>query len=632
MRAPSGILRASRSQRRAPLVDAGPLGADMTEDLRSQVESLEEIAGFLSHVEAFETLSGDQLGRLAAAVTHRQVVAGETMIVEGGPPTRQLYVLRDGSLDLLRRDSLVTVMTAGELLGYPSLLTGTAPAFTVRARSDCALYCIPGDLGVELLSREDGVRWLATTQRDALLYAARSLSPLPEVQTLPVTSVMRGTPRVCDAETTIHEAAKFMHSDGRSAILVRARDGLGIVTDVDLREKVVVGRVSRDAPVSAIMSAPVHTIGADTLAAEASITMLAHGVRHLPVLDGDGGVVGIVSAGDLMSLEARNPFALRHSLQSAGEEDELVAAAGDVPKLFVDLFDARLEASVICRVLTVLHDTMTARLLDLAFARRGAPPVDYAWLVFGSAARNEFTLASDQDNGLAYADTDDPAVGEYFGRVAQDVNAGLARCGIEADPHGVLAGGDIWHRTLTSWKRVFSIFLDGDDVKLVLNASVCFDYRQAAGRLYVTQALTDLMREAPEHRPFMQCLARLGTDFHPSVSGFRQKLDRMVDIKQGGLVPIQNLARYHALAHGITIQATLDRLAAICKVDAEGAECDRTLREAYLTLKQLQLEHHAEAVRAGKKPDNVIDTDALRPLTRANLQEALRAVAAAQNH
>ena len=386
----------------------------MTEDRRSRVESLEEIAGFLSHVEAFETLSGDQLVCLAAALTPKLVATGETMIVEGGPPTRQLYVLRDGSLDLLRRDSLVTVMTAGELLGYPSLLTGTAPAFTVRARSDCALYCIPGDLGVELLSREDGVRWLATTQRDALLYAARSLSPLPEVQTLPVTSVMRGAPQVCEAETTIHEAAGFMNSDGRSAILVRARDGLGIVTDVDLREKVVVGRVSRDAPVSAIMSAPVHTISADTLAAEASIAMLAHGVRHLPVLDGDGGVVGIVSAGDLMSLEARNPFALRHSLQSAGDEDELVAAAADVPKLFLDLFDARLEASVICRVLTVLHDTMTARLLDLAFARRGAPPVDYAWLVFGSAARNEFTLASDQDNGLAYADTDDPAVDEYF--------------------------------------------------------------------------------------------------------------------------------------------------------------------------------------------------------------------------
>jgi CBS domain-containing protein len=249
----------------------------------------------------------------------------------------------------------------------------------------------------------------------------------------------------------------------------------------------------------------------------------------------------------------------------------------------------------------------------------------------GSAARNEFTLASDQDNGLAYADTDDPAVGAYFGRVAQDVNAGLARCGVEADSHGVLAGGEIWHRTLASWKRLFSAFLDAEETKLVLNASVCFGYRQAAGQLYVTQALTDILREAPAHPPFMHCLAQLDSGYRPQVSGFRQKLDRLVDVKRGALLPIQDLARYHALARGITIQATLERLAAVCEVDAEGAECDRTLREAYLTIKQLQLEHHAAAVREGRQPDSVIDTDALRPLTRANLQEALRAVAAAQS-
>ena len=328
----------------------------MTEDPDSHGESLEEIATFLAGVEAFKTLSPDQLSRVAAAVTHRSVPAGEAMIVEGGLPGTQLFVLRDGTLDLLRRESLVTVMTAGELLGYPSLLTGTAPAFTVRARSDCALYCIPGDLGIELLSREDGVRWLATTQRDALLYAARSLSPLPEVQTLPVTSVVRGTPRLCDPDTPISEVARTMIAESRSAILVRARDGLGIVTDVDLREKVVAGGVSRDAPVSAIMSAPVHTIGADTLAAEASIAMLTYGVSHLPVLADDGTVVGIVSAGDLMTLEARSPFALRRALQRARDEDELVASAGDIPKLFVDLLDARLDAPVLCRVLTVLHD------------------------------------------------------------------------------------------------------------------------------------------------------------------------------------------------------------------------------------------------------------------------------------
>lgn len=160
---------------------------------------------------------------------------------------------------------------------------------------------------------------------------------------------------------------------------------------------------------------------------------------------------------------------------------------------------------------------------------------------------------------------------------------------------------------------------------------MCFDYRQAAGQLYVTQALTDILRDVPAHPKFLQWLARTGSGFRPQVSGFRQKLDRFVDIKKGALLPVQNLARYHALARGITIQATLERLAAVCDVDAEGAEADRTLREAYLSIKQLQLQHHAEAVRGERKPDNVIDTDALRPLVRANLQEALREVTAAQS-
>ena len=601
----------------------------MNEDQGSHGESLEDVATFLSGVEAFKTLSRDQLLRVAASVTHRRVPAGEAMIVEGGLPSKQLFVLRDGTLDLLRREALVTVMTSGELLGYPSLLTGTAPAFTVRARSDCALYCIPGDIGVELLSREDGVRWLAASQREALLYAARSLSPLPEVQTLPVTAVVRGTPLLCDPDTTISEAAEAMIAQGRSAIIVRARDGLGIVTDVDLRRKVVVGGVSRDAPVSAIMSTPVHAIGADTLAAEASIAMLTFGVSHLPVLDDDGSVVGIVSAGDLMSLDARSPFALRRSLQRARDEDELVAAARDIPRLFVDLMDARLDAPTLSRVLTVLNDSLTARLIELALRHHGEPPVQYAWLAFGSAARNELTLASDQDNGLAYADTDDPAVDEYFHRVAEDVNGGLVRCGFEADTHGVLAQNDEWRMGASAWVAVFEGCLAGWDNERLLRAAVAFDFRHVSGELSIVPRLTDVMRETPRHARFKAGLAELGAEIR-SPLGFRQRMAGSVDIKRSGLLPVQNMARYHAFARGITIQSTPERLAALCEVDADGAENHRTLRESYLNMQQLQLEHHAEAVRAGRKPENIIDTDTLRPLTRVMLREALRVVAAAQ--
>jgi CBS domain-containing protein len=601
----------------------------MSEGPVDRYESLEGIVSFLASVEALRTLERDQLVRIAQAVGSCSLAAREVLIVEGGQPSAQLWVLRDGSLDLLRRDQLVTVMTPGELLGYASLLTQTAPAFTVRARTDCTLYCIPADLSLDLLSREDGVRWLATTQRDALLYAARSLSPMPEVQTLPVTSVMRGAPLVCGPETTVTEAAGLMTQGGRSAILVRAREGLGIVTDTDLREKVVFGGVSRDGPVSAIMTSPVHTISGETLAAEATVAMLARGIHHLPVTGKDSVLIGVVSSADLMSLEGRNPFALRSSFARAQTEDELVAAAVGVSTLFCDLLAAHVEPPLVCRVLTVLHDSLTARLLEFAFERHGAPPVDYAWLVFGSAARHELTLASDQDNGLAYADTDDPAARDYFRRVAEDVNDGLSRCGIEADAHAVLAREDEWRMSASAWTGVFRDCLLGSDGERLMRAAVVFDYRQAAGQLYVERALTEVMHDTPKHARFKAGLGELGSEIR-SPLGFRGRLPERLDVKASGLLPIQNLARYHALSRGITIQPTLERLTALAGVDAGRADTYLVLREAYLTMRTVQLDHQAEAVRSRQDPDNMIDTDRLRPLTQATLREALRVVATAQ--
>jgi CBS domain-containing protein len=591
---------------------------------------LKDRARFLSHHEPFKGMRRTRLERIAAALVEHPFAAGETVLVESGPPGEELFVVRDGTLELLHKEAVVAIITSGEVFGYPTLLTGLPPEFTIRARQDSIVYGIPKDDAFSVLSRPEGVRFVAGNLRERLLQAARTMRSLPDVRTRPVTSLLRSRPLFCEPGTPIRDAAKLLIDEHRSAILVRLADGgLGIVTDVDFRDKVVVGGVSPDAPVRTIMTTPVHTISANVLAPEAAIAMMAAGVNHVPVLDPDGSVVGILSASNLMTLEARSPFAVRRALQSARTEDDLVQAAGDVPGLFVDLLDAHLDAPALMRVLTVLSDSMTARLLELAFARHGDPPVPYAWLAFGSSARSELTLISDQDNGLAYADTDDPAVDEYFAKLARDVNWGLARCGFPYDPHGVLACYDQWRMSLSKWEGVFKECLEGRDLKRLARASVAYDFRQVAGELYVDLALTEIMREAPAHRRFMKGLEQLGTDTR-SPLGFWQRLEGPIDIKKNGLVPIQNLARYRAFSRGITAHSTLERLVAVREVGGEETEAERSLREAYLSMAHLQLRHHANAIRAGRRPDNIIDTATLKPLTKAMLQEALREVAAAQ--
>jgi len=598
---------------------------------QTDAEQLEERARFLSRLEPFKGLERDELERVAASIEVRHVAGGETVMIESGVPGTQLYVVRDGTLALLHKEVMVATVTSGEVFGHPTLLTGLSPEFTCRARHDSTLYCIPRAMAIEILSRPEGVKWVAGNLRERLIQAARTMQAFPDVRTQPVTSVVRSAPLFCDPDTSIHDAAEMMIAERRSAMLVKTRDGLGIVTDVDLRNKVVVGGVSRDAPVSTIMTTPVHTVGAEVLAQEASIAMMTAGVNHMPVLDADGTVVGILSASSLMTLDTRSPFALRRSLQQARNEDELVQATDDVPKLFVDLLDANLNAAALTRVITVLSDAMTSRLLELAFERHGEPPVAYAWLAFGSCARSELTLASDQDNGFAYDDSDDPGVAQFFRTVAKDVNQGLQRCGFALDPHGVLAMTEQWCLSLTQWKEVFAYCLEGRDLDRLARATVAFDYRQVTGELYVDKALTDIMREAPAHPRFMRGLHQLGFRI-PSPLGFRGRLAGYIDIKRSGLVPLQNLARYWAFSRGITAGTTLERLVAVAEADGRDpmSEADRSLRETYASMTHLQLRHHANAIRSGRPLDNVIDTATLRPLDHANLQEALRLVAAEQ--
>jgi CBS domain-containing protein len=591
--------------------------------------NLEARMKFLARYEPFKELEHDDLAPIASSVVERFTPAGEKVLIQNGPPGAYLYVVRDGSLELVHDEEVVDILSSGQLFGYPTLLTGQSPEFTIRARRDSFLYCIPQPTALRLLSQPAGVTFVARSLHDRLIQAARSIRTLPDARARSVGSLIRRDPVFCAPDTPIRDAARLMADEHLSALLVRTRGGLGIVTDVDLRDKVVAAGASRDAPVSSVMSTPVTTVRSDALAPEAGIAMMEAGVNHLPVVDPLGHVVGVVSAGSLMALDALSPFTLRRSIQSAPSEDHLFALASDLPSVFVDLFDARVDASALTRIVTLMSDTMTSRLLELAFQRHGAPPTAFAWLALGSAARSELTLASDQDNGLAYADTDHPGVDDYFRRVAEEVNNGLRRCGFKTDSHGVLARSKEWRMPLSEWCRVFTNCLAGQDVYRVVRASIAFDFRQVAGDLAIVTPLTEIMRTAPENWRFLNSLASLGMRTH-SPLGFRQRLADRVDIKRSGLLPIQNMARYHALANRIVVSGTLERLLAVEELGLHTSEPERSLREAFSSLAHVQLHHHAEAVRAGRSLDNIVDTKTLRPLTRVGLQEALRVVASAR--
>jgi len=597
---------------------------------------MEHLDTFLAMQPPFDGLPREEVAAVAAQASEVSFDAGEVVLVEDGAPAVGLYVLRAGSMELVHEGEPVVVLEPGECFGHPSLLTGMAPIFTVRARepSVCALLDEPTSRRV--LGTQAGVNYVAGTMRTRLTRSGHTVHGLLDVGTTPVSAIMR--PAVfCDPQESLRAAAARLGPGREAAALLMRTEGeeLAMITDAELRAWVASGDGDGEAPVSAIARPPAPTVPAGQLAVEATVDMLAAGVEHMVVLDGER-VCGMLSAADLLGLDARSPIALRHTILGAADEDVLERAAAHLPQLFALLVGAGVPPRDIGRVLSLQQDALTVRLIDFSLSRNGPAPVSWAWLDLGSAARREFTLSSDQDNALAYETPpagEEDAVDAYFARLGREVNAGLARCGFGVDNNDVLAGNRLWRMSKAAWIETFDECLRVPSESHLIRASVAFDFRPCAGGLAITATLSERIRAAREHPNFMRLMARTATGY-PVALGFRGSLavERRgesagrLDLKRGAIIPLVNLVRFHALANGVTISPTLDRIDAVASAGGIERGVADALREAFGVITRLRFEHHAELIAAGLAPDNLIDPGALAPIARGDLREALHTV------
>jgi CBS domain-containing protein len=600
---------------------------------------MENFYTLLARHPPFDGIDPEEVRAALQGAQEHAFESGEIALVEDGAPALGLWVILGGSMDIVHEGEVIQVLEPGECFGHPSLLTGMAPAFTVRAREPSRCLLLSADASRRLLGTVAGATYVAASMRKRLTGAGHTVHALRDVGTTPVSAIMRAA-TFCEPDEPLRQAAGRLGQNSTSALLVRLTDDrLGILTDADVRASVTEGEVALDAPVREVARSPVPTVPAAQLAVEAAVDMIAAGAEHLAVTDARG-VCGILSATDLLGLDARSPIALRHMILGAPDEDALVRATQELPRLFLLLVRAGVPARELGRVLSLQHDTIVARLVDFSIWRAGAAPLAWAWLDLGSAARREFTLASDQDNALAYADPEpgeEAAVDAYFERLGSDVNDGLARCGIGVDNNGVLAGKRLWRMSKGAWLRTFSECLTEPDESHLIRASVSFDFRPAAGGLLLVSELTDYIRDARRHPQFMRLMARTANGY-PVALGFRGQLatgregdppDRL-DLKRGGIIPLVNLVRFHALAHRVTISPTLDRIEAVANVGGLERDVADGLAEAWSVITRLRFEHHAAQIAEGGAPDNLIDPGAMPPIARTDLKEALHVVRRAQ--
>lgn len=547
--------------------------------------------------------------------------AGTRLVYPGGEPLHHLYVIRKGSVKLLREGRALQMLEEGEVFGYTSLLRHEA-MLDVVVEEDLVAYRLPERSFALLLADARFARHFAARAAERLqasLAGAEVASYRPDLA-VEVGQIAVRAPVWVGPDVRAGEAARTMRRDRISSVLVRG-DPPGILTDRDLRGRVLAEGLGPETPVDRICTRPLGTMPATTPVYAAWTYLLDKGVHHLPITR-DGEIVAVVTSTDLMRHTAPGPITVLRRVERLPSREHLPGYAGMLAEMASSLLASGLDALAIAGFVARLNEVLLRRILQWTEAELGAPPAPYAWIVFGSEGRMEQTLLTDQDNGLVYADAG-AGRREWFRSFAERVNADLMAAGFPECPGRYMARW--WHGPLSEWEERFRGWTDVPDPKALLVASIFFDFRRAGGALELAP-LDAILGEARRKIAFLRLLASASMEHHPPERILlRVRGDAStVDLKTQGLSPVVLLARCYGLEAGTRARSTLERLEAAARAGLVTEDERATVAEAFRFVLGLRLRRELEAQTRGTPVTTRLSLGQLSAIERTRLKEAFR--------
>jgi CBS domain-containing protein len=584
-------------------------------------------AAYLRSLPPFDTLAADTFEQAARSLVVAFHPAGTWLARAGAEPLRHLYVIRKGAVRLERDAQPLQLLEEGEMFGYTSLLARRATIDVVVER-DLVAYQMPGDAFESLLADAAFARHFAlgVAERFRASVESADVAVFRLDLSREVGRLLQRDPVWTFPDARVGDAARLMRQERISSLLVRS-DPPGIVTDTDLRSRVLAEGLGPDTRVSEVCTSPLLTVPASTPISEAWTTLLDTGVHHLPLTSGKD-IVGMLTSTDFLRVSARGPVSVLRGVERLASRESLRGYGRKVAEMAASLLAGGLDATVIAGFVARLNDALTTRILEWAEADLGPAPAPYAWIVFGSEGRMEQTLLTDQDNALVYAD-DIAGDAAWFGALAAKAKVDLVAAGFPECPGGYMATN--WHGTLTHWRQRFSRWIDVPSPKALLEASIFFDFRPVAGSLGL-EPLDAILAAAAGNALFLRWFARTAMEYHPPPSFLLavRGESSIVDLKAHAVAPIVHLARCYGLEAGTGARSTMDRLDAALRcgflTDAEHA----SITDAFRFVLALRLQRQLSAESMGSSPTSQVALSDLKPLERTRLKEALRSIASWQ--
>lgn len=579
----------------------------------------------------------------------------DVKFIRGKTRVRHLYVLATGAAELYYEKNgektLRRMLSEGDCFGGISILLNNSLAVrTMWISEDTVFYRLPADnflmlcdefddfkefftntFGKKMLDRSYAdmiARQVDSSDRSAPFFHQR-------INTIPTLSLFS-----CPGSMTIRDAAAKMTHDDTGYLLVQneGQQLTGIITDEDLRKRVVAVDFDKALPVSEIMSTPLITLSEDSQLFEAYMLMIKKGISHLPVSGDDGMVSGILTDRQVIIEQSRSPYFLIQEITRATTPEQLANIHSRLPDLLVEPIKNGVQPESLSALITAIADTVLDKIIELAIDKAGPPPCDFTFIVMGSEGRNEQTLKTDQDNAIIYEDLsrneDTERANRYFLALADDICGWLNMAGYDYCDGNNMAQNPDWCQPLSVWEKYFDRWLDATSPEDLLYSSIFFDFRWAWGSKGLAADLNEFLFGSLGKWSgfFFKFMVENAFNFRPPLGFFRNIVVQSkgehkdtFDIKRA-MMPIIDFARIYSLRHGIRETNTLARLEKIYEKRVLTKSEYEDIVQSYQYLMNLRFLRQITAISEGGRADNFINPKNLTRIDQTMLKEIFKRI------
>ncbi|MGE4318734.1 MAG: DUF294 nucleotidyltransferase-like domain-containing protein [Deferribacterales bacterium] len=586
--------------------------------------------------------------------------ANTVIFAQKDTPSGYLYYIQKGSVEIISETSeavemVVDTRPAGCFFGWTPVFTNENYTAGAKTTEESVCLLIPKE---ELLRLANQYPVISNHFSKAVYSQIRklyqdmvernSMDPVAQMEAYPfqkkLKEIMSKPVETCSVNTTVRDIAVKMTEAGIAAVVITDDNGkiAGIVTERDLVRKVLARDTVdclKHSTAHDIMTLDPYYMTPDTFMYEAVTFMLRHGIRHLPILDGDS-IEGIVSLQDLMKFRSQKSMLLVGSAKEAVTVDELKTVRAEVVKVAKMLLSENRSHTETMEILSYVHHSIIRRCYEIILKEMlqsgyEMPDVRHCFIIMGSGGRKEMLLGPDQDNGLLYGDFPDEmseSVDAFFVPFSERLVEALDHIGYPLCHGKVMANNPLWRGRLSEWKERVSSWIKVPEPQRVRYSSIFFDFMPIGGDGSLCVSLRDMVHQQIKANPLF-LFQMMELDYKHKIpinllgrfitSSEKEHKGRL-SLKENGSIFIVDCVRMFMLEHGIHAVTTVERLDRLLELNIFNRATVEHIKAAFESFTYLRLKNEIKMIEAGNEPSHYLDPDELTEEEADLLKEAFK--------